>query len=225
MRAGPAAVALVAASLAAAPAHAESGRLADFSAQLTTTSPSSPTGLAIHVVLRKEGDPNAKPSPLRSAVFQAPAGLRFDNGAVPQCMASDAEIQARGSDACPPETQLTVGKFSAITGFGPPADPFMGDDHVFNGPGQIIEVITPEGATATPGFDRLTIDGSTLTAHPPKAAGAPPDGEASIRSIDFAIPVRTAPGQSLITTPPACPPSGRWTSSAPSGSPTATRTP
>src|SRR5439155_2509293 len=121
------------------------------------------------------------------------------------CRASDDEMRLRGSDACPPETRLTVGSFSAMTGAGPPLDPLAGDDHVFNGPNQLIEIITIPGGDASPAFDRLTIDGSTLTAHPPKAPGGPPEGESSVRSIDFQVPVRTAGGRSLITTPPDCP--------------------
>jgi hypothetical protein len=99
-----------------------------------------------------------------------------------------------------------------MTGFGPPADPFEGDDHVFNAPHQLIEVITVKGGSASPAFDRLTIDGPTLTAHPPMAPGGPPEGESAVRSIDFAIPVRTGGGRSLFTTPPDCPATGHWTS-------------
>ncbi|MEA2448366.1 MAG: hypothetical protein QOG63_298, partial [Thermoleophilaceae bacterium] len=106
-----------------AAARTESGRLADFGLALSSRSPATPTGMAVHVFLRAANDPDAKPPPLRSAVIRLPDGLRFDTSAVPECTASDQELSARGSDACPPETQLTVGTFSAITGFGPPADP------------------------------------------------------------------------------------------------------
>src|SRR4051812_22389755 len=196
----------------AAPASAEPGRLADFGLHFTSTAPNTPTGLSVHIVLRRAGDPNGKPSPIRSAVITLPSGWRSDSGAVPQCTAGDDELKTRGSDACPPDTQLTVGSFSAITGFGPPVDPLAGDDHVFNGPSQLIEVITAPGSSLSPAADRLTIDGTTITAHPPKAPGGPPDGESAVRSIDFAIPVRAAAGRSLFTTPPDCPGSGRWTS-------------
>ena len=120
------------------------------------------------------------------------------------------QLRALGSDACPDETLLTIGTFSAMGGFGP-ADPIMGDNHVFNGPQQIIEVITVPDGSASPAFDRLTIDGSTLTAHPPVAPGGPPDGESSVRSLDYAIPVRRgAGGRSFLTTPPSCPAEGVW---------------
>jgi hypothetical protein len=194
--------------LAAPSASADKGKLADFDAAFTTRAASTAAGMKVHVLLHRENDADAKPSPLRSAVIHLPFGTRIDTTAVPQCKASDEELKLRGSDACPPETELTVGSFSAITGFGPPLDPLAGDDHVFNGPDQLIEVITAPGASASPAFDRLTIDGTTLTAHPPVAPGGPPEGESSVRSIDFSIPVRGG----YITTPPKC--SGTWTASA-----------
>ena len=194
--------------LAAAPASADKGKLADFDAAFTTGAVSTAAGMKVHVLLHREKDADAKPSPLRSAVIHLPMGTRIDTTAVPQCKASDEELKLRGSDACPPETELTVGEFSAMTGFGPPLDPLAGDDHVFNGPDQLIEVITAPGASASPAFDRLKIEGSTLTAHPPVAPGGPPEGETSVRSIDFSIPVRGG----YITTSPFC--TGTWTASA-----------
>jgi hypothetical protein len=199
----------------AAAARAESGRLADFSAAFTTRYPSTPTGLDVHVFLRAANDSDAKPSPLRSAVIHGPDGLRFDTRTMDQCTASDEELKALGPDACPDDSLLDIGTFTAMTGFGPPGDPLVGDDHVFNGPNQFVEVITAKGSSASPAFDRLTIDGTTLTAHPPAAPGGPPDGESSVRSLDFKIPVRRGEGdRSLITTPPRCPASGAWKTTA-----------
>jgi hypothetical protein len=157
----------------AGPAAAESGRLVDFSLRLTSTSPGSPTGLSLHVAARGEG----KPSPVRSVVYSAPAGTRFDTGAVTECTASDEEIHALGTHACPGESLLTIGSLTGISGFGPPFDPFEADVHVFNGPRQLVEVIAFHGTPVAAAIDRVTIDGSTLTAHPPKAPGGPPDGE------------------------------------------------
>ena len=210
----PLIVAVALLALGAAPAHADSGRLADFSQAFTTKDPGSPTGLTVHVVFRKAGDPSGKPPALRSAVIRGPDGLRFDTSAVPECTASDEELRARGADACPQDSLLTVGSFSSISGFGPPLDPFLGDDYVFDGRDQLIEVITFKDNKASPAFDRLTISGATLTAHPPMAPGGPPDGEMAVKSLDFAIPARTARGKSLITTPAACPAGGQWTTTA-----------
>jgi hypothetical protein len=194
--------------LAAAPASADKGKLADFDAAFTTGAASTASGLKVNVHLHRENDADAKPSPLRSAVIHLPFGTEIDTTAVPQCKATDEELKLRGSDACPPETELTVGSFSAMTGFGPPVDPLAGDDHVFNGPNQLIEVITVPGLPVSPAFDRVMIDGTTLTAHPPVAPGGPPEGETSVRSIDFSMPVRGG----YVTTPAMC--TDTWTASA-----------
>jgi hypothetical protein len=197
----------VALSLGAAAAPASAQRTT-FSAGLTTAAPGTPSGLAVH--LRFTGPGGGKPSPLRSAVIRGPRGLRFDTRALPRCDASDPELQLLGSRACPEESRLALGAFSAFTGFGPPVDPLAGDLHVFNGPDQIIEVITVPGTSASPAFDRLTIKGSTLTAHPPEAPGGPPDGQSSVGSIDYAFGPVVNGARSLLTTPPRCR-HGAWT--------------
>ena len=158
-------------------------------------------------------------------MIHLPDGLRFDTTAVPQCTASDAEIQVLGTNACPSDSELTVGSFSAITGFGPPIDPLKGEDHVFNGRNQFIEIITAPGTPISPVVDHLTISGSTLTAHPPAAPGGPPDGQGAVRSLDFRFPARTAGPKSLVTTPPECPNSKLWTTTATFGSTVTSTTP
>lgn len=197
---------------AAVPAAAERGRLADFTLRLSSTAPDTPSGMAVDIVFHRENDPDAKPSALESAVLRGPAGLRFDTTTRPECMATDEELRALGAEACPDETRLTVGRFSAMTGF--PADLPPGDLHVFNGPDQLIEVITGRDGSASPAFDRITIEGSTLTAHPPDAPGGPPEFRTSVRALDYRIPVLTRAAKALIRTPPTCPAEGRWTTVA-----------
>jgi hypothetical protein len=170
--------------------------------------------MTVHVYLHAANDRNGKAPGLRSAVIRGPSGLRFDTGTVTECTASDDQIRAMGPSACPSDSRLAIGSFSAWTGFGPPFDPLPGDDQVFDGPNQLIEIITFPGAPASPAFDRLTISGSTLTAHPPTAPGGPPDGETTVRSLDFQIPVRVTAGRSLIRTPRRCPATGQWPTTA-----------
>lgn len=185
----------------------------EFSFLLTTATPGAPSGLRVHVAFNTPGDPGGKPSPLRSAVFRGPEGLRFDTGAIPQCTASDAELALLGSMACPRESRLDVGFFQAITGFGPPLDPFAGDMHGFNGPAQLIQVLTVPGMFVSPAVDRLTVEGSTLTAHPPDAPGGPPDGRTSVKSFDYDFGPRVVAGRSYLTAPPTCA-TGLWTVTA-----------
>ena len=195
----------------AAPAAAESGRHADVTVHFTTDRPGAPSGLKVALAFRDPDDPEAKPPPLDSAVLELPAGVRFDEAAAPVCTASDEEVEVLGAEACPDDTRLTLGSFSAMFGFGPPVDPVAGDLHVFHGPSQLLEIITVPGGSASPAFDRITIEGTTLRAHPPKAPGGPPDGRASVRTLAYEMPVVASGGHTFVTTPPSCPESGAWT--------------
>jgi hypothetical protein len=190
-------------------ASADSGR-AEFRLRLTNPARDAATGMSLHAAAKGEG----KPPPLRSLVYTAPAGTRFNTKVLPECTASDVEIQVLGSNACPQDSGLATGTLTAISGFGPPVDPLTDDVHVFNGPSQFIEIITFPGTPFSPVVDRVTISGTTLTAHPPKAPGGPPDGETAVKSIDYTIAAHATPKGSLITTPPDCPADGQWTSTA-----------
>jgi hypothetical protein len=189
-------------------AEATTGKRADFDLGLATRAPGALTALTLHVLYKAADDPDAKPSPIRKVVVAAPPGTRFDTAGTPVCEASDEQLMAQGSGACPAESRIGAGKLTAITGFGPPADPVDGDLTLFNGPDQVIEVVTVPGTDRVVGLDRLRIKGSTLTGNPPTTPGGPPDGETAVRRIDFTIERATG----YVTTPPRCPAGRRWTS-------------
>jgi hypothetical protein len=192
--------------LATGTAGATTGKRADFSLGFSTKSRGAPTALVLHVVYKAAGDSNAKPSPIRKVVIRAPGGTRFHTGAVAKCTASDDELKAEGSGACPPQSRLGAGKLTADSGFGPPVDPIAGDLTLFNSGTAIIEVVTAPGTDRVVGIDRLKIAGSTLTANPPTTPGGPPDGETAVRQIDFTIERKTG----YVTTPRTC--RGHWVS-------------
>lgn len=180
---------------------------------LSTPFPATTTGLSFHVLYKHPDDPEAKPPPVTGAVFELPRGLRIDDGAVPRCEASDEELRLRGRDACPRESRVGGGTLTAITGF-PAVDPVVTDVVAFNGPGQIIEVVFFEGTNVVAGFDRLTIEGDRLVAHPPATPGGPPDGRTSVREIRIELPARVgSDGRAYVTSPPECE-TGDWTSHA-----------
>jgi hypothetical protein len=193
--------------LATGTAGATTGTRADFSLGFSTKSRSAPTALVLQIVYKAPGgDPNAKPSPIRKVVIRAPSGTRFHTAAVARCDASDDELRAEGTGACPSGSRIGAGKLAADTGFGPPIDPVEGDLTLFNGGGEVIEVVTAPGTDRVLGTDRLKITGSTLTGHPPTTPGGPPDGETAVRRIDFTIERKTG----YVTTPRTCPRSRRW---------------
>ena len=182
------------------------GSYGDFRFDLGTQQPGAGATLRFDVAYRNPSDPNAKPPPVSGAVFRLPEGTRIDTNAVPQCAATDEQIRAQGSAACPAASKVGTGTLTAITGFGPPADPVQGDVHVFNGDRQLIEIVTVPDTDRAAGFDRLTIEGSTLTAHPPATPGGPPDGRTSVKDIHLVVD-----RAGYATAPPTCPPAGGGT--------------
>ena len=171
---------------------------------LGTTKPSSATGLRLHVGYRNPSDPGAKPPPVTAASFDLPPGIRIDGAAVPSCDASDAQLRARGRDACPAGSSVGTGTLVAITGFGPPADPVEADVEVFNGPNQLVEVVFAKDTNTVLGMDRVDVRGNRLIAHPPATPGGPPDGRTSIRRIDLDLPERRGAGGRAFVTTPRC---------------------
>lgn len=200
--------AAVAALAGAAPVAA--AERSELTIGFTTRAAATPSGLTVHVIYRHPDDPERKPSPLTAGRFELPAGTGIDQAAAPMCDATDEEIRTLGTNACPAASEVGGGRFVAMT--GTPADPVEGEAHIFNGRGQFIEIITPPGATTAAGFDRLTIEGTALVAHPPSVPGGPPDGRTAPREIDVAFPRRVEHGHSLMTTPGACPADGVWRS-------------
>jgi hypothetical protein len=198
-------IATVTAAMVAAGAGATTGKRSDFDLGFSKRVPGQTAALTLHIVYKGE-DPDAKPSPIRKVVIAAPAGTSFHTDAAPVCEASDDELRAQGSGACPAESRVGGGELIAITGFGPPVDPVRGDLTLFNGGDELIEVVTAPGTDRVLGTDRLRVDGSTLTGDPPTTPGGPPDGETAVRQIDLTVD----PG--FVSTPADCPASGLWVS-------------
>jgi hypothetical protein len=180
----------------------------DFSLQLASTTPGAATAMHLYIVYRDPADPNGKPSPIRHLVITAPQGTQI-NLAMSRCTASDQQIMVEGPSACPTDSQVGQGTLTAITGFGPPIDPYLTDVTIFNTGQGVVEIARDHNTGATITDDRIQIQGSTLTGNPPAFPGGPPDGQTAVRTIDFTFPASTH----YITTPPTCT-SGQWTSNA-----------
>ena len=194
----------------AMPAAAEADARADLEVGFTARTPATPSGLWLAATYKNPNDPAAKPPPLTGAVFNLPAGTVIDDSAVPQCHATDAEIRARGRNACPPESQVGAGRLVAVTGAGAPADPFDGEALFFNGDRELIEIVLVRGTDEAAGFDRITVEGSTLTAHPPPLPGGPPDGRTAVRRVELQVPAPRAGVRPYVVTPPSCPAGSLW---------------
>jgi hypothetical protein len=168
--------------------------------------PAAVAGLRLGVLYRGPGTPEGKPSPVRAAVIEAPAGTRFGGGsAIPACPATDDELRLQGRDACPAASRVAGGFLTAVTGTGPPFDPVRTDATVYKTADGFVEIVQQPGSNATLGIDRARISGSTITLSPPVTPGGPPDGETAVREARFDF---GATG--FVVTPPKCPSDGLW---------------
>jgi hypothetical protein len=189
-----------------------------FQLQLTTDQPAAPTGFRFQITY--PDTPDGKPKPQSLVALTLPVRTTFDESAVPVCNASDGDLMAQGTSACPPETKLGGGTGSVVTGFGPPFDPLSGDATAFHGPGQILQVATPSGSDRVLDVTRYEIRGNSRGASPHAVPGGPPDGQTVGKSAKGMILKRTsASGRSFIQTPSDCPANGAWTSTLTVGHP------
>jgi hypothetical protein len=203
---------LVAAVAALASAPADAAERAELELRLTTDAPAAPSGLELRVLYRHPDDAERKPPQIRALKVALPEGTVLDDGALPRCEASDEQLRLLGRRACPAASELGRGSLTAVSGLGPPFDPLAGDVTVFNGRGELIELVTLPGTDVAAGFDRLRLDGATLEGHPPATPGGPPDGQTTIREVRFALAPAGTPERPYLRTPPHCPASRTWTS-------------
>jgi hypothetical protein len=182
----------------------------DFGVAFAPARPATTATFTLHIVYRDPADPDGKPSPIRHIAIAAPAGTVFGVGTVPACEATNQQIQLQGPAACPPDSQIGAGTLTAITGFGPPIDPFATKVTIFNDGHGWVEVVQDRQSGATLAIDRFVIHGRMLTANPPATPGGPPDGQTAVRTIDFTFPASRA----FVTTPPKCPDGRTWRSTA-----------
>ena len=181
----------------------------------TSSTPGESTGLHVDLRFGSPVGSDKKPPQLTGARIHLPTGTVIRTGTRPRCTAPTPAMQVAGTLACPSDSQVGSGSLEGVTGFGAPIDPLVGDDTVFNGDNELIEIVTPPGAAApAAGVDRLNINGSTLTAHPPTVPGGPPDYTTNIRRITFTVPAHGTGSTAYITTPPRCPRSGSWVTTA-----------
>src|SRR3954468_12897061 len=122
-------------SIACESAAAEPTARVEYSDAFTTRTPGAPSGRLFHDEFFDARDASAKPPPVQHFHFQLPKGAHFDTGAVPACGASDAELMARGADACTPGSQVGTEVFSFDSGVDGPNRMVTSDITFLNDPG------------------------------------------------------------------------------------------
>lgn len=182
---------------------------AEYDFTLTSRAPAASSGVFVRVFFKDPDDEEAKPPALDTAELELPPGMKIDDEALPQCEATDDDIEMRGRAACPDETRVGAGAVTVMTGVSPESTL---DIVAYNGQGELIEVVFFPGTNVVAGIDRVTIEDGKLVAHPPSPPGGPPDGRTAIRELELDVPARTGPaGRAYVATPPECP-AGGWIS-------------
>src|SRR3954471_524961 len=203
-KSGPAALLAAAALTPVAPAAAEPTARVEYADAFTTRTPATPSGRVFFDEFFDARDPEAKPPPVQHVHLQLPTGARFDTDAVPHCGATDAELMARGADACAPGSQVGSEVFSFDTGVDGPNRIVTNDIAFLNDPGELI-ILTQERQSGARVVVRGKIGPETLDFELVPLPGTPPDGGADKRE-DANFPVTVGPeGKAWLTTPTVCP--------------------
>jgi hypothetical protein len=179
----------------------------DFKIGFTSSDPGAYTAMTLHILYKSADGENAKPPQIQKVALQLPAGTQVNPKAIPACAASDQEIQLEGKQACPPQSELGHGTLTVDTGTGSPVDPFATEVTLYNTPQGFVEIAQYPNTNFTLGIDRATLNGTTYNETPPQTPGGPPDGQTTVREVNFTF---SAPG--YFRTPSACPAEGVWTS-------------
>jgi hypothetical protein len=178
----------------------------------TTTVPGAPTGVVLQVEFRNPEDPTLKPHSAATMVIHRAAGSVIDTTVPAQCGASNAELMARGPEACPPESKVGTAVIVSDTGSSG-GFPRFSATHVtdFNNQDEIVAVGENENLPFRP-VDRTRIEGNRTTTNFPTLPGQPPpDSYTAMKTIHLVLPPYARDGRAYNRTPPTCPPAGHWT--------------
>jgi hypothetical protein len=175
----------------------------------SSATPGSPSGLDVHATWSDPGGVNRVPKTVTKMRFVGPPGTKFDTSALPRCRASDEDIANLSVRACPRSSKIgTVrGEGLIVTG-----NPFNTIATLFNARRQIIVVV------------RLVDDGRLITYFRDDVRRSSVDvnlkipGGVALTKFDAHLPrhFRKLHGKrkAYMRTPPTCPASGIWTTTA-----------
>ena len=202
---------LTAVAAALALTHAGPGHASEIQAKLRLTSSTPNTPTAGYLDLVRPVEENGKPKTETMGVFTLPAGTRIDQAAVPPCEKDDVQLRVEGHSACP-ESHVGTGFASVHSGLGPPVDPFVVAQQWYFAPGELVALYTKQGTRAPIiSIGRVQIRGTSFVAPLDLPPGYPPGTKSSPGETQLSLGYIGRKG-SLLTTPPTCPPDGKWVS-------------
>lgn len=196
-----------------APAAAAGARQSG-GATFTTTHPGAATGADTNLDFWNPDDPAAKTPSLRSFTIKWPAGTVIDTTVPDQCTATDAELYAEGSAACPPGSRLGGGTLVSDTGSTDPSYPRYVTNIVdqFNNRDELIGVANSVGDPSIRTVTRSKIAGTTYsTTIPPFPTFSMTDPFVGFKSWRLHSDAYVRNGLAAFRTPPHCPKAGYWT--------------
>ena len=210
--AGAATIGAIAVALLPQPSGAADPPRQTYRDQFTTDVPGAVTGRVYAIDYLNPQDPGGKPHAFSHLHLELAPGARFDTSALPYCEATDAELIARGPDACPPETRVGTDETVLDTGFPGPGRFLTVDFAFFNNKDELIllPTVRENGARVVV---RGKIGENTLDIENPMVPGTPPDGGAAKSQrgrFQPAAVVRAGRQANYLTTPPTCPAGGFW---------------
>lgn len=151
-----------------------------------------------------------KPYSLDRLIIES--ALQFDHGAVPRCMASDAELLARGQAACPRDSVVQRGRIVLDTGSPLVVPRLIGlRTTTFNAAGGYLHL--GEGDTfPMRGTARSTVrDGVVEVDYADAPGWGGPDPWAAMTIMESFGRAIVRDGRAFVRTPRTCPPTRSWT--------------
>ena len=197
--------AILVALMALAPGVAQGAPRAEMTLRFGAQKPGAVTSMHLGVLYRGAGEPDAKPSPIRSAMIETPAGTRLESTSIPPCSAGDEELTARGATPVPPragwrrDVDRDHGLRAAVRSLPHPRRPVSRRRKVW------VEVVQRPGTSVGLGADRARIMGSTVVLSPAAAPVGRRTGTRPSATIDLDFPAT-----GFVVTPAACPGDGLW---------------
>jgi hypothetical protein len=175
----------------------------------SSQAPNSPTGLDVSASWSDPGAPHGVPKAVTKIKFAGHPGLRFDTSALPQCRASDEDIANRALRACPRSTKLGTVKGEGLIVTG---NPFNTVATLFNARRKIIVVVMLATENRLITYFRDDVRRSSVTVNFKIPGGV------ALTKFEAHLPKhfrrRGGKRRAYVRTPPSCPPSGVWTTTA-----------
>lgn len=215
-----AALVVAAAASVAGPALAQELPRQSTELRFTTEVPDSSSGDTLAIDVRDPEDPAGKPPAVERIVQRFHRGTVIDTSVPPRCEASDPELVAQGSEACPEATRIGGGTLVVDLGAGAGPFPRLVRNRVvyFNADEELILFTETTNTDGPPirTVTRVEVDRRAMTSMvAPVPAIDPEDPFLAIKRVRTRLkPVSIGRGseqRSFIETPAACPSDATWT--------------